>query len=130
MRIVLDAWPVVRLLKREAGAARVQRLIAEHDACMSSVNLGEVYHSLIRSHGRRIAAERVAAIPRVVDVEDPDWALVQRAAELKAGGGLSYPDAFCVATARRHEAPLYTGDPEIVRLADAGVEIVDLREAA
>jgi PIN domain nuclease of toxin-antitoxin system len=117
MRIVLDAWPVVRLLKREAGAARVQRLIAEHDACMSSVN-------------RFLGSERVAAIPRVVDVEDPDWALVQRAAELKAGGGLSYPDAFCVATARRHEAPLYTGDPEIVRLADAGVEIVDLREAA
>jgi hypothetical protein len=32
-----------------------------------------------------------------------------------------------VATARRHDAPLYTGDDEILQLTDAGVELVDLR---
>lgn len=128
--IVLDAWPVVELLKRKPAAQRIHRLIADHDAHMSSVNLGEAYYALIRSHGRRIAADRIEGIRQVVRVEDPDWALVHAAAEVKAGGGLSYPDAFCLATAQRHGAPLYTGDPEIVALDGAGVEIVDLRQAA
>jgi len=44
----------------------------------------------------------------------------------RAQGGLSYADAFCVATARRHRAALYTGDPEILHFDDAGVDVVDL----
>lgn len=52
-----------------------------------------------------------------------------RAAEIKARGGLSYPDAFCVATALRHRAPLYTGDPEIIELG-ADIEVIDLRSTA
>jgi hypothetical protein len=35
-------------------------------------------------------------------------------------------DCFAIATARRYEAPLWTGDPEIIELADPS-EIVDLR---
>jgi predicted nucleic acid-binding protein len=107
----------------------MRELISRHEAHMSSVNLGEAYYALIRSHGQRIAADRVGILPQIVHVEDPDWGLVQLAAEIKARGGLSYADAFCVATARRHDAPLYTGDPEIVRLDDPGVEIVDVRTA-
>lgn len=130
MRVVLDAWAVVALLKAQPGGDRVGAVIARDEACMSSINLGEAYYSVVRSHGPRIAAERVHRIRRAIDVEDPDWSLVCDAAELKARGGLSYPDAFCVATARRHAAPLYTGDPEIVALAGDGVEIVDLRESS
>ncbi|MDW5597753.1 PIN domain-containing protein [Conexibacter stalactiti] len=54
---------------------------------------------------------------------------VPRIAEIKARGGLSYPDAFCVATALRHRAPLYTGDPEIIKLG-ADIEVIDLRSTA
>jgi hypothetical protein len=50
-------------------------------------------------------------------VIDPDWALVAEAARVKAGGGVSYAGAFCIATALRVEAPLWTGDPEIVERA-------------
>jgi len=39
-----------------------------------------------------------------------------------------YADAFCVATAQRLDAPVLTGDPEIVALAGE-VEVVDLRSA-
>jgi predicted nucleic acid-binding protein len=52
---------------------------------------------------------------------------VRTAAQIKAGNRLSYADAFVVATAQRHSAPLYTGDPEIVALGDL-VEVVDLRK--
>ena len=65
-------------------------------------------------------------VARDIEVMDPDWELVTAAAEIKARGGLSFADAFCVATAVRLQAPLWTGDPEIVELAGEA-EIVDLR---
>lgn len=126
MTVVLDAWAVVELLRRRPAAPRVANAIAEQHAVMSSVNLGETYYSVVRSHGWRAARAGVDGIRSVVAVEDPDWELVRSAAEIKARGGLSYPDAFCVATAIRHRAPLYTGDPEIIGL-DAGIEVIDLR---
>lgn len=48
---------------------------------------------------------------------------------MKARGGLSYADAFAVATAHRHRAPLYTGDPELVSLGGE-LDVADLREAS
>ena len=56
----------------------------------------------------------------------PDWPLVVAAARLKAAGGISYADAFCVASAERHQVPLYTGDPEILAL-QIPVQRIDLR---
>lgn len=126
MTVVLDAWAVVELLRRRCFAARVAEVMTANESVMSSVNLGEAYYSVVRSHGQRMAADRIDDIRAVVRVEDPDWPLVMIAAEIKAGGGLSYADAFCVATAMRHGAPLYTGDPEIIGL-DADIEVIDLR---
>jgi predicted nucleic acid-binding protein len=96
---------------------------------MSSINLGEVYYALVKSHGPAVAEDRTAAVRRAIRVEDPDWALVVAAARLKAGGGISYADAFCVATAERHRAPLYTGDPEILAM-EVPVKRIDLRPSA
>jgi len=63
-----------------------------------------------------------------VRAEEPDSELVLAAARIKAGGGISYADCFVIATAQRREAPLLTGDPEIIRHA-ANVEVIDLRTA-
>lgn len=93
---------------------------------MSSVNLGEVYCALARSHGRDVAEDRVRAVRETLRVEDPDWPLVVSAAQLAADGKMSFADAFCVASAKRHEAPIYTSDPEMLAL-DLPVPILDLR---
>jgi PIN domain nuclease of toxin-antitoxin system len=104
----------------------VEAAIDTGEAVMSAVNLGEVLYKLERDHGRERAMALVDRLRLVTSVEDVDWELVVRAAHVKARGGVSYADAFCVATAQRHEAPLYTGDPEILTLGDI-VELVDLR---
>lgn len=129
MVAVLDAWAVMAVLQGEPAARRVRDVIVQDDARISSVNLGEAYYVVQRRRGRRVATEQIDRMRALVRVEDPDWETVRLAADIEAGGGLSYPDAFCVATALRHRAPLYTGDPEIVRLG-ADIEVIDLRSTA
>lgn len=129
MTVVLDTWAVSALLRDEPAAEDVQRLLVNERSVMSSVNLGEVYYVALRDYGRQLATTMVERMRRSIEIEDPDWSLVRSAAEIKARGGLSYADAFCVATAQRHSAPLYTGDPEIIALDGDDLQVVDLRSS-
>jgi PIN domain nuclease of toxin-antitoxin system len=122
---VLDAWAVLALLRDEPSAGRVEELLFAEGALISSINLGEALYWIERECGQRAAGEQIDRLRPILAVEDPDWPLVSAAAHVKAGGGLSYADAFCVATAQRHHAKLYTGDPEILALGEL-VEVVDL----
>lgn len=124
--IVLDAWAVLALLNDEPAAARVDRAIASDSAVISWINLGEVIYRAIPRRGEPRTLEAVRAVRRRVQVDEVDGDLVTAAARLKAANRLSYADAFCVATAQRHDAVLYTGDPEILAL-DGLVQTVDLR---
>lgn len=95
---------------------------------MCSVNLGEALYMEMRVRGSAQAGETIEKARREMTVLDPDWDLVVAAAKVKASGGLSYADAFCIATAKRLKAPLWTGDSEIVQLAASEqCEVVDLR---
>lgn len=127
MTEVLDAWAALAFLRGESAAPRVKELILAEEVLISSINLGEALYWTERRLGQRAAREEVDRLRPMLAVEDPDWPLVAAAAHIKAGGGLSYADAFCVATAQRHQATLYTGDPEILAL-EVPVEMVDLRE--
>lgn len=82
----------------------------------------------MRQDGDDSALATVDRVRGLLEVIDPDWPLVSVAASIKALGGLSYADAFCVATALRTEAPLWTGDPETVgQAAEHSCEVVDPR---
>jgi len=126
---VLDAWAVLALLQAEPAGPRVRDAISNGDAGISWINLGEVHYQLARRQGHREADRGLRRLLSAVRAEEPDAALVLEAARIKAGGGISYADCFAVATAKRHEAPLLTGDPEIVALPGE-VEVVDLRSVS
>lgn len=126
--VVLDAWALLAYLRDEPAAGRVETEWLARGAAICAVNLGEALYMRIREHGPDGAHAEVATIRGRAEIIDADWELVRAAAAVKAGGDLSYADAFCLATAARLAAPLLTGDPEIVGLgADHGVDVVDLR---
>ena len=126
--IVLDSWALLAYLKDEAQASRVEEAWLSQGAAISSINLGEALYMRIRERGEGAAAADIEKIRKRSKLVGADWALIRSAARVKAKGGLSYSDAFCVATALRLEAPLWTGDPEIVEIAeDLRCEVVDLR---
>jgi PIN domain nuclease of toxin-antitoxin system len=126
--IVLDSWALLAYLKDEAQASRVEEAWLSQGAAISSINLGEARYMRIRERGEGAAAADIEKIRKRSKLVGADWALIRSAARVKAKGGLSYADAFCVATALRLEAPLWTGDSEIVEIAeDLRCEVVDLR---
>ena len=126
--VVLDSWALIAYLEDRSAAQVVRQAWVERGAAMCSVNLGEALYVRTRRAGAESAARDVEAARAKLTVVDPDWDLVSAAAAVKARGGLSYADAFCVATAQRLDLPLWTGDPEIVALAGE-VDVVDLRAA-
>ena len=126
--VVLDSWALLAYLKDEPSAGRIEGEWLERKPAVCSINLGEALYMRIRESGARAAATDIEAVRRTATVVDPDWELVAAAAQVKARGGLAYADAFCVATAERLDAALWTGDPEIVDAADdLSCEVVDLR---
>lgn len=77
----------------------------------------------------RNASARIARPGVCLTIVLDTWALVKAAAEVKVAGGLSFADAFCIATAKRLNAPLWTGDPEIIeRAGGLDCAVIDLRE--
>ena len=128
MPVVLDSWALLALLNDEPAAERVRAAWVESGAAMCSINLGEALYLLIRAGGEKSARATIDQIRRDMETIEPDWVLVAAAAAIKAKGGLSYADAFCVATAQRLDTALWTGDPEILTVAERlNVKFVDLR---
>lgn len=126
--VVLDSWALLAHLKDEPAAGRIESEWLESGAAISSINLGEVLYIRIRASSEDSALADVETIRRRLSVVEPDWSLVMAAATIKANGGLSYADAFCIATALHLSAPLWTGDPEIIDQAgEYSCEVVDLR---
>jgi predicted nucleic acid-binding protein len=126
--IVLDTWALLAMLNDEPAAARVEEAWLGEEPVICSVNLGEALYVLIRAHGEAVASQAIDRVRAELEVADPDWSLVTETARIKARGGLSYADCFALATARRHDASLWTGDPEILEVASED-EVVDLRAA-
>jgi predicted nucleic acid-binding protein len=127
--VVLDSWALLAYLKDEPSADRIGSTWVEEGATICSINLGEVLYIRMRADGEDAAVADLDRVRRRLDVVDPDWSLVSAAARVKAHGGLSYADAFCIATALQAEAPLWTGDPEIVAQAgEHSCRVIDLRD--
>jgi predicted nucleic acid-binding protein len=130
LTVVLDTWALLAHLRDEPAGERVREAWFAQGAAMCSVNLGEALYLELRVRGTQEGGEAIEAVRKELSVLDPDWQLIGEAAAIKSAGGLSYGDAFCVATAQRLGAPLMSGDPEIVeRIRERSCEVVDLRLA-
>lgn len=129
VELILDSWALLALLDDEPCASAVQAVLDDRTAAVSVINLGEVASHLVRRFGdERRALEITERLTQTVHAVPADWPSVRRAALIKARGGLSYAEAFCVAAAQGLSVPLWTGDPEIIAMQGT-VDVVDLRSA-
>ncbi len=126
MRVVLDSWAVLRWLEgREPAAGRVEAAVVD-DAVMSWINLGEVFYIVWRASGDSVARDTVSDIRARVALDEATSERVLEAARIKAEFPMALGDAFAAATAVAQDAPLLTGDPELLR-RDGPWQAEDLR---
>ena len=129
---IVDSWPVLEFFYRHEPAR--SRFFARLEAAergelrllISRINFGEIYYNIaIKQRLGEFPGMRfdIADVPwQVISVDD---VLVDEAAELKSLYPISYADAFAVALARRHSAPVIAGDPDFKKLQVAGVVQLD-----
>jgi len=116
--IVLDSFALVSLFHKEPGWRKIQQVLYEltssgQKALLSIINWGEFYYIIRRRVGRAKAEEALALVEQLpVRILSVDNKLVKEAAEIKADYPISYADAFCIATAKRHGGQIFTNDRE------------------
>ena len=121
---VFDSWALMAFLEDEPSAEKVEELIAkaqdaEAPLLITTVNLGEIWHSLARSRSESDADTAVAHLVRLgFEVIDADWELARQAAAFKARFKLAYADCFAAALAKLKRSEVVTGDREFKQLED------------
>jgi predicted nucleic acid-binding protein len=119
---VFDASALFVFLQRKAGASKVNELLKEAmrghaQVLMSAVNYGEVYGTILRSHGPEQALTSMHAVnPLPIEVVDVTPQRAFRAADIKVKYKLYYVDSFAAALAIEHKATLVTGDSDFRKL--------------
>lgn len=128
MRIVLDASALVAALMEEPGGDAVEAVL--DTALVSTVNLAEVAAALARNGNPEGAVRAIIATLKLSSVP-PDEAMALDAGLLRSitdSAGLSLGDRFCLALARRLDAPVLTADRAWRKVAErVGVEVRTLR---
>ena len=119
-RYVLDTSAVLALRSDEPGAARVEALLRAGRAGRTSILLSfmtrmEMLYRIAADEDPEAARDAV----RLIDAAGVRWVscdpnILDEAARLKAGGGLSVADAWIAATAVTHDAVLVHKDPEML----------------
>jgi len=113
LTVALDSWAVLRWLEgAEPAAARVEAAI--DDAAMSWINVGEIFYVVWRASGEDVARDIVADLRAIVRLDEATPERVLAAARIKAEFPMALGDAFAAATASALDAPLLTGDPELI----------------
>jgi len=120
---LLDSFALLAYLNQENGFAIIKSVLAKAQKSgiflvMNEINIGESYYILFRKRGREKAdyfLENILPGLPITTVSN-DFQQVIDAARIKAEYSLSFADCFAVATARREEATILTGDPEFKKI--------------
>ena len=119
---VLDASALFAYLLKKPSADKVNALLKEAvrghaDILMSAVNYGEVYGSILRTHGSDRASATMSAVnPLPIRVLDATPFRALRAAEVKSRYRLYYVDSFVAALAIEVKGILVTSDSDFRKL--------------
>ena len=127
--MVLDANPLLVFFHKQPSWQFVERLLqnaVESDTMhlLSSINLGEIYYTLLRDYGASTAEDGLRRIKEgPIEIVIPSIEQTLVAGKFKAAGGISYADCFAGALALERDLPVLTGDEEFKRLIPFGVKV-------
>ena len=117
---VLDSFALLAYLKMESRYEKVKELLLSEDLIilMNEINLGETFYILARERGIEKAEYFINTILRSLPIKSVTNSFedVIEAARIKAVYSLAFADCFAIATAKKENAPIITGDPEFKKV--------------
>ncbi len=119
-RYLLETSALLTFIEDEAGADRVEQVLAQSEVLVPWVTLLEATYVTQQERDEAEAQRRYALMKQlpVTVIWDMDEPIVLMAARLKAVHRLSLADTVIAAFAIRHDATLLHKDPEFEALAD------------
>ena len=120
---LLDSFAMLAYLNKEKDFEKVREAMSEaqksgDSVLMNEINVGEVYYILFRKRGPEKAGYFIDTILESLPIlmVSNGFEDVVDAAKIKAEHPLSYADCFAVASARKNNAIIMTGDPEFKKI--------------
>jgi len=116
--LVLDSWSLLAYFKKEKAGLKVKDLLHKANEgqvvlYLNLVNWGEIYYQVLRRFGEGKLRKVLGVIDQSsIELVVVDKELVALAAEHKTKGKISFADCFVLATAKKVEGTIVTGDPE------------------
>ena len=119
MTVLIDSWSWIEYWKGSRHADRAARHIEGSDtAVMSTINLAEIYHSVLRDYDEKTAKTKADTVRKRCFLIPLDEQIAVSAAHLKHSLRLSLADSIILATARSRDAKVVTGDKDFKGLPD------------
>lgn len=127
MTVLLDSWAWMEYFFGSEKGEKVRAILdeASEPILATKVNVFEVYHKILKERGKEPAERFVQFMLGRSHLDALDVDTLKLAAEEKKKYALGMADAIILATAVKHGARLFTGDPDFKRTA-ALVETVFL----
>ena len=121
-KFVIDSYALIAYLENENGAEVVQKSLRQaerekNQILMSIINWGEVYYSIYRTKGEKLAAECLDIIEQLpIKLIVADKKQVYEAAKIKSQNSIAYGDCFAAVLAMQNSCQVITGDKEFKKL--------------
>ncbi len=120
MTVLIDSWAWIEYFKGSEAGAKARKIIeGDEESIVSTINLAEVYQWILRFYGEKTADEKIEVIKKRCFVVDVDPEIAIASAMIKHDMEFGLGDAIVLATARRENAKVLTGDPDFENLEDA-----------
>ena len=117
---MIDSWSWVEYWKGGRHADRATEYIeGSETAIASTINLAEVYHSVLRDYDEKKASEKADTLRKRCYIIPVDEQIAVASASFKHSLKLAMADSIILATARTRNAKVLTGDPDFKGLPDA-----------
>ena len=120
---LLDSFAMLAYLNKEKDFQKVREAMSVahksgDSVLMNEINVGEVYYILFRKRGPEKADYFIDTILESLPILmiSNNFEDVVEAAKIKAEHPISYADCFTVASARKNNAVIITGDPEFKKI--------------
>lgn len=119
MTVLIDSWSWIEYWKGSRYAEKAAEYIEGTDtAVLSTVNLAEIYFSVLRDYNEKKAREKADTVRKRCFLIPVDEQIAVDAARLKHSLKLPLADSIILATARTRNAKIVSGDKDFKGLPD------------